>query len=190
MNHKNQVGTPSTLFPGRLSVRFWCISKLGKLLPRMTLREPQRRGVRATDLQISRLLEERTPKTARTMENNRENTMTAGTLKLLKLSVKLKSRKCHHLCAGPILKPREKSTDDDENEFHFYASFERRVTSAPARDLDFLILCEFDCTRVLDIFFQCDRLCPQLNHRYYLDEPGGSIKILRHRSHRRPWLPA
>ena len=74
---RDGVATPSTLFPGRLPMRFPCISKPGQLLPRTELRKLQERGVLAADLdrdQASRRLEERTRTTSRTMEDNRENT--------------------------------------------------------------------------------------------------------------------
>ena len=66
-----------TSFPGRISLRFLCISKPGTFLARTVLQEPQRRRVRAANLdrdQISRPLQEGTRKTTRTKENNRENT--------------------------------------------------------------------------------------------------------------------
>ena len=74
---RDGVPTPSTLFSGLLYVRFPCISRLGKLLSRTSLREPQVRGVRNADLdrdQASRLPAKRTRTTARMMDNNRENT--------------------------------------------------------------------------------------------------------------------
>ena len=56
-NHPGRVGgprdgvaTPSTLFPGRLSVRFPRISKTGKLLSRTVLQELQGCRVRTADL--------------------------------------------------------------------------------------------------------------------------------------------
>ena len=61
----------------RTCMRFSCISKPGKLVPRTALQEPQVPGISTADLnrdQASRLLEERTPETGKTMENNRENT--------------------------------------------------------------------------------------------------------------------
>ena len=57
---RNGVAAPSTVFPGRLTLRFPCISMLEKLLSRTVLQEPQGRGVHTANLdcdQTSRLLE-------------------------------------------------------------------------------------------------------------------------------------
>ena len=91
---RDGVATSSTLFPGLLSARFPRNSKPGSRLSRMALHEPQRRGVRAEDLyrcQASRLLEERTRTTTRTMENNRENMQ----------KVPRRSQHCLNYCYSP-----------------------------------------------------------------------------------------
>ena len=74
---RDGVAVSFTLFPECGAVRISCISKPGKRMSQMVLKESQRRVVCIADLDrdhTSRLLEERTRTTARTMEDNRENT--------------------------------------------------------------------------------------------------------------------